>query len=256
RVELERGVVDEDVDPAELVDDPLHGIVAEGRVAHVARDGEAAPPLLLHRAPGLLGVLVLAEVEDGDVGSLTREEDEDRAADARVAAGDDRDHVAQLVGAAVVGRLEARRGLEHGLAAGLLQVLRGERELRLRARAHLHRAVVLAAPGLLPLALLAIQPVLDAPLLFRRAFGRLAVACHPVARHCLSLLPGCPVVRRRGPGGGCAGRNARTAAGGPGARWAGQRPVDGGPCAARRKDGARRTGPRIVVLRTGWTARR
>ena len=60
------------------------------RVLHVAGDQQAAPALGLDAALRLLGVVVLVEVGDGDVGALAREQHRDRAADARVAAGDDR----------------------------------------------------------------------------------------------------------------------------------------------------------------------
>lgn len=56
-------------------------------VADVAGEQQAlAAALALHERLGLLGVVVLVEVEDGDVGALARKVHRDGAADARVAA--------------------------------------------------------------------------------------------------------------------------------------------------------------------------
>jgi hypothetical protein len=74
---LERGVVDEDVEPAELLHRPLDSALAEARLADVAADDEAAPPLAL-----------FDDARRGDVRPLAREQHRHRAADAGVAAGD------------------------------------------------------------------------------------------------------------------------------------------------------------------------
>ena len=77
------GVVDEDVELAELLDRALDGLAAEARLAHVAGDEQRAPPLALDGRARLLGVhLLLGQIDDGDVGALAREEDGDGAADA------------------------------------------------------------------------------------------------------------------------------------------------------------------------------
>ena len=69
---------------------------------------------------------MLLEVCDGDVGAFAREQHCDRAADSRVAAGDDRPKAVELAAAAVVRRHELRREREVGLVAGLLQMLGGK----------------------------------------------------------------------------------------------------------------------------------
>lgn len=127
-VVLERGVVDQHVELAELVDAALHGVAAELRLPHVAGDRDGAPPFGLDRFDGGPRVLgLLGEVHDRDVGAFAREQDGDGAADAGIPAGDQRDVVLQLAGAAVVRRRELRPRLHRVLAARWCEPLRGER---------------------------------------------------------------------------------------------------------------------------------
>ena len=91
---------------------------------------------------GLLGVLVLVEIGDGDVGAFAREQHGHGAADAGIAAGDQRHLALQLARALVEGRVVHRRRVELGLDAGLLQVLLGKRRLGIVARAGLRRRVL------------------------------------------------------------------------------------------------------------------
>ena len=101
---LVRGVEHQHVEPAELVDDPLHELLALLLGAHVA--GQLQRPLLRLVDPGC-GVggilLLLGEVRDRDVGALAREGDRDRPPDAGVAAGDQRPHPVEPAGADVAG---------------------------------------------------------------------------------------------------------------------------------------------------------
>src|SRR5690606_2466739 len=90
-------------------------------VADVPGDGQSAAAGEADHLRGVLGVLVFVLVDDGDVRPLAGEGDGRGAADAGVAAGDDRD-LAQELAAAAVGllagdRLRAHAGLEAGLAA-------------------------------------------------------------------------------------------------------------------------------------------
>ena len=78
------------------VDGPLDGILAEFGIGNVARKKNAVATLLLDGAFRLFGVLVLVEIGNGDVGSFTCVEHSDRAANTRVAAGDERNHAFQL----------------------------------------------------------------------------------------------------------------------------------------------------------------
>ena len=115
---LERGVVDEDVELAELLHRLLHRVLAEFRIGDIARQQNAAAAFLLDGPLGLLGVLVLVEIGDRDVGALARKEHGHRAADAGVAAGDQRDLVEQFLRALVVRRVVHRLELEVGLLPG------------------------------------------------------------------------------------------------------------------------------------------
>src|SRR5215203_4812929 len=116
------GVVDEDVEAAEAVDDLLDRLLAEAGVADVAGDGEAVAPLGLDEPLGLARVLALVQVHDGDVRALAGEQDRHGAADAGVAAGDDRDLVVEP-SAAREARRVVRPRVHLGLAPGLLVLL-------------------------------------------------------------------------------------------------------------------------------------
>ena len=85
------GIVDEDVDAAELGHHLLDRAIAEVLVAEIAGDGDRLAPLGLDDPLRLRRVVMLAQIEDGDVGALAREQGGDRAADAAVRAGDQRD---------------------------------------------------------------------------------------------------------------------------------------------------------------------
>ena len=85
------GIVDEHVEPPELVDGFLDRALAETLVADVAGNGDRPASFLFDNVLGLGGIVVLAQVQDGDVGAFAREQGADRAANAAVAAGDDGD---------------------------------------------------------------------------------------------------------------------------------------------------------------------
>ena len=90
-VARDAGVVDEDVDPAELVHHTLYGGLGGGRVHDVApdADGPGAVPQL-ESAGSLLGGS-LVEVEDRDRGALAGESLCDAESDAASGPGDDCD---------------------------------------------------------------------------------------------------------------------------------------------------------------------
>src|SRR5664279_5445654 len=78
----------------------------------------------------VLGVpLLLGEIDDRDVGAFAREEEGDGAADARVAAGDERDFPLELagrhVGATFVARARRDRRLDAGMRLVLFRVGKG-----------------------------------------------------------------------------------------------------------------------------------
>src|SRR5262249_22506978 len=86
---LDGGVVDENVETAELLERALHQPPAMPRIGDVARYPYRPPARLLDPAGGLCGILVLLAVGDQHIGALAGEGDGDRTADAGIAAGDD-----------------------------------------------------------------------------------------------------------------------------------------------------------------------
>ena len=118
---LERGVADQHVDPAELLDGPGDDRAAVRGLADVAGDEDGLAAGLLDPGRRLLGVVVLVEVADQDVGTFAGVGDGDGPADAAVGAGDHgllalEPSVADVALLAVVG-LRVHRG---GGAGGLL----------------------------------------------------------------------------------------------------------------------------------------
>src|SRR5437764_934827 len=95
-------IVDQDIEATEIAHRQLDGLAAEGLVAHIAGDGEAAPAFLFHLTLGLLSVLMLVQVDDGDVGAFLGEEDRDRPADPAVTTRDQRHAPIKLAAAAIV----------------------------------------------------------------------------------------------------------------------------------------------------------
>ena len=201
RVLLERGVVDQDVEPAQRLDGVLDRRRRERRVGDVALDQHGPAALAFDRVLGLLGVLVGVEVGDGDVGAFAGEEHRHGTADAGVGAGDQRGLAGELLGTLVIGRVVHRRRRHHRLDAGLFLVLGGERRLRIAPRAGLHgaglaggleRALLLGALGL----------ALDRALLVDGARGALVWLFDRAAAHvtapCKGLARANPPARRAG----------------------------------------------------------
>ena len=90
-------------------------------VADVAGEGDRPAPLLLDDLAGLGRVVMLAQIGNGDVGAFAREQRGDRAADAAVGAGDQRDLALEAAGTR-----EARLPIGLGLK---LAFVTGERVL-------------------------------------------------------------------------------------------------------------------------------
>ncbi len=97
------GVVDEDVEAAELLDGVFDGFAAERFVAYVAGDEVATPAFVFDEAFGFFGVFVFVEVEEGDVAAFYGEGEGDGTSDAAVSAGDESDFVLEASGALVFG---------------------------------------------------------------------------------------------------------------------------------------------------------
>src|SRR5262245_60361349 len=125
-------VVHQDVESAELLDGLVDRLSTEVRIADVAAEKEAAGAVLLDEILGLLGVAVLLEVGDRDVGTLLGEGDRDGATDAAVAAGDEGHAPIELAASAVLlapfgARLRLHPALDPGL---VILLLRGTERLR------------------------------------------------------------------------------------------------------------------------------
>jgi hypothetical protein len=119
------GVVDEDVQPAEF----LHGVldhVPAGRFpADIAGEREALAFFRFDEPLGFPRVLVFVQVSDGDVRAFPREQHRDGAADAAVAAGDERDFALEFAAAVILGRRGARARNHFVLPAGALSLRLG-----------------------------------------------------------------------------------------------------------------------------------
>src|SRR5947199_782410 len=177
---LERGIVDQDVELAELRDGLLYSRLAESKISDVAGDRNAAPSFSFHQALGFFGIDVLVEIDNRHVGAFAGIKDRHRAADARIAPRDQRDHVEQLVGPPVVGRFRHWLRLELRLKARLAQMLRGKRA-GIGPGARLHRSgllVLYASGGLIG----AIDLLLDVPLSARGLFGILGERLQALVR--------------------------------------------------------------------------
>src|SRR5581483_1244331 len=113
------GIVHQDVERAELLLGAAHRLEAKTLVGDVAGDQHAAAALGLDQTLGLLRVLVLVQIDDRHMRALAREVHGDRATDAAVAAGDQRDFIFELTAAAVIGPDENRPRLHIALASRL-----------------------------------------------------------------------------------------------------------------------------------------
>ena len=122
------GIVDQDIKPAEVLHRLVDGGAAELLAGNVAGDRQALPPLFPHRCRGLGGILTLLEIYDGEVGTLTREQDRNGTADATVAAGHDR-HLAFEPASAGVACLVRRARVHLGLVTWLMRLRLGRHRL-------------------------------------------------------------------------------------------------------------------------------
>ncbi len=90
--EVERGVVDEDVERAEALERGLHRPVGRGRIGHVPADERRDVRAELS---GQLHARLLAAGDEDEAGALARERPRDRATDPFGRACDDRDLAAE-----------------------------------------------------------------------------------------------------------------------------------------------------------------
>lgn len=140
RMYLEGGVVDQHVEAAEFLHRACHRAAAKGAGADIAPQRETAPALCLDGALRRLGVAILAEIGDGDIGALAREQHRHSAADAGIAAGDQGHLAVELLRALPERRVIERRRLDRPFLAGLRMMLLRERRHGIFARTSLHGA--------------------------------------------------------------------------------------------------------------------
>ncbi len=105
---LEGRVVDQYVEATELFDGIVDRVLAERRIADIARDCDAASTLGLDRAAGLFGIGMLTQIDDRHVRALARKEHGNCASNTRVPAGDQANHAVELAAAHVGRRLVVR----------------------------------------------------------------------------------------------------------------------------------------------------
>lgn len=106
------GVVDQDVELAELLDRPLDHFLAERLFADVPGHRQTATTFGLHQADGLSRVDLLGgKMHDHDISAFLGIRHGDRAADTAVAPGDDRDLSVKLSRSPVVTPGRLRRGV-------------------------------------------------------------------------------------------------------------------------------------------------
>ena len=85
------GIVDEDIEPSELIDCFLDRSLAELLISDIADDGDCPASLLLDDLLGLSSVFTLAQVQNSDVRALAGVQSCDRSTNAAIGAGDQRD---------------------------------------------------------------------------------------------------------------------------------------------------------------------
>ncbi|XUR38955.1 hypothetical protein ACQY74_007095 (plasmid) [Rhizobium leguminosarum bv. trifolii] len=95
------GVVDENVDTAELLDRRLDDLSAVGGILDVTADEDSLASGLLDQPFRLIGILILVEIGEQQIGTLPGIGDRHCPANAAIAAGDDRPLALQPLGTAI-----------------------------------------------------------------------------------------------------------------------------------------------------------
>src|SRR6185312_1589823 len=86
---LKRGVVDQDIQPTELLDGPFDELDTVPFISYVARHDDSTAAGALDPTGRLLRVLVLIQIRDQNIGALPGECNGDGTAYAGIAAGND-----------------------------------------------------------------------------------------------------------------------------------------------------------------------
>ncbi len=82
---LERGVVDQDVEPPQLAHGLCDRAFTEFRTRHVAGNRDAAPPFVLNAGTGFFRVGMFVEIDDRNVRTFACEQHRHRTADPGIA---------------------------------------------------------------------------------------------------------------------------------------------------------------------------
>ena len=136
------GVVDQDVELAEILDRALDQPPAVRRVLDVAGDENCTAPGLLDPPSRFLRVLVLLQIRNQHVGALAREGDRDRASDPRIGAGNQGGPPGEPATAAIGMLAMVRLWLElAGMARRLLLLTRQGRGSASGLRISCHRII-------------------------------------------------------------------------------------------------------------------
>jgi len=147
---LEGGVIDQDIQVAELLHRPPHECLAVRLAADIPGDRERLSPGVAYQARGLRCVLILAQVGDRHIGPLAGEGKGHRPPDPGIAPGDQR-HLAGEAIVAVVGLLAVVGDRPHRARAagrGLLLLREGRfRPLFLRIAGLAHHLLLLSPPA-------------------------------------------------------------------------------------------------------------
>jgi len=139
RVLLKGGIVGDDINMAEVIHHLLHRVLAEVEISNVAAEDHTSSSLAFHGTCGFRRVLVLRQIDDGDIGALARQQDGHGPADTGVCACDQGDPILQFAAVDVGRRQEIRPRLDPRFALTLLKVSRRQRLGRLHPLTGLYR---------------------------------------------------------------------------------------------------------------------
>jgi hypothetical protein len=120
---LDSGIVDDDVETTKFGDRLCNHITAELLIADVARQEQTTPTGGLDEVLRFLGILVLIQVHDRNIGTFLGKHHRDRAPNPAVATRDDGHLVAQLTGWLVISSLRLGPRRHQVLPAGLFLLL-------------------------------------------------------------------------------------------------------------------------------------
>ena len=105
---LFRRIVHQYVEPAKFTDCLLDGLPAEVFVSDITRNHETATALTFNHALGLLGIHVLVQIDNRDIGALFRIGNRHCTANSAIAAGDERHFITKFSASGLLGSFAFR----------------------------------------------------------------------------------------------------------------------------------------------------